>query len=290
MTKFLLYDHCIIVIDNDNIILEIFNIRTKKCHNRLNSGQRKIVKNYFFNYNNKTIFNSWNELLDHHNIDNNISISGIYVSYHTNKNIYKRFFHTNFRKEDKYEEYHSNNKIKILANYVDDKLFGEYKEYNMYGNLIFYANYIDNKLNGKYFKMGVDKTYHNFSMTINTNYIDGKINGEYTTDSINKLQNYTYKDDKKHGPFYIFSKRYHEEGRHRLYGEYDNDKLLYINIYTDNFTELKIKQKIYLDINDTYMIKNYIYENNDSYKILDIIIEKNITDIDINKYLQNLCF
>lgn len=35
MTKFIFFDECIIVIDNDDIILEIFNIRTKQSHKRL---------------------------------------------------------------------------------------------------------------------------------------------------------------------------------------------------------------------------------------------------------------
>ena len=77
MTKFTLFDNCIIVIDNDNHVLEIFNMNTKKCHNKIGSNGNKILKNYvitcYKSYYIKS-FESWNDLLKYYNIVEKIKI------------------------------------------------------------------------------------------------------------------------------------------------------------------------------------------------------------------------
>jgi antitoxin component YwqK of YwqJK toxin-antitoxin module len=288
MTKFTLFDNCIIVIDNDDHVLEIFNMNTKKCHNKIGSNGNKILKNYVITCYKSYYksFESWNDLLKHYNItDNNINITGIYQSYHRNKNIYKKFFHTNFSKEGQYIEYYDNKKEKIIANYVNDKLFGEYKEYDINGNLEISANYIDDKLHGKYFET---KWYYGYLTNWNriySHYDNGNLDGYYSSDSIEKYEYYTYVDNKKHGMFFICLKRFLYDGRRRIYGEYDNDKLLFANVYLDDSCELQLKKKIYLDKNNLYNIETFIYENNSSYKIIDKKIEKEIKEITINNFI-----
>ena len=288
----MLFDHCIIVIDNDNFVLEIYNIITKKCHNKIGSNNKKIYKNNELSlvWYGSIMFNSWSDLLKYYNIDSDINISGLYTSY-TNKSKnhkFKEFFHINFKKEGLYTEYYYNNQLKIKTNYINDKLFGTYEKYNIYGGLICNVNYNNNMLNGNYFKFHYISIY-NYN-TIYTNYIDDKLNGEYYSNNINSLKHFIYVDNKKHGSFYIFYKRYEHDGRYRLFGEYKDDKLLNVKIYTDIYSELKIKQEIIIDVNNTYIIKKYIYESDDSYRIINVNIESDIDEAEINLYLAKLCF
>jgi hypothetical protein len=98
--KFILFDDCIIVIDSDDIVLEIFNIRNYKTYRTIGSNKNKLTKNNIYDYakfDYKT-FDSWNDLLNYYNInDMKCNLTGVYTNYHKNtKNIHKRFFHINF--------------------------------------------------------------------------------------------------------------------------------------------------------------------------------------------------
>jgi len=43
--------------------------------------------------------------------------------------------------------------------------------------------------------------------------------------------------------FFICLKKFLTDGRRRIYGEYDNDKLLFANVYLDDLCELQLKKK-----------------------------------------------
>lgn len=44
--------------------------------------------------------------------------------------------------------------------------------------------------------------------------------------------------------------------RYNIYGEYDNNKLLYVKIYYNSYDlcELKLRTEIFLDTNNTYTV------------------------------------
>lgn len=290
MTKFILFDNHIIVIDDENIVIEIYDTRKLIIKESIGSKKNKFRKyNKCLHLDNHKLFNTWNDLTEYYKIDN-CYIIGIYIEYHYNKQIKKKFFHNCFIKEGIYEEYYDNKNLKIVCNYINNKLHGKYEKYSESGYIITSANYNDGLLDGPY----KDTIYEFFEkININTFYKNGKIDGEYIKEQHQRLYSvYNYSNNKKNGNFIIncyhctFRKHLFDSNDHyyHIFGEYDNEILLYVKIYIKYSNELILLQKIYLDNDYKYMIKDYIYGCGD--KIYKINIIKNILDYKIYDYIE----
>jgi hypothetical protein len=261
MTIFILFDNHIIVSLND-IVIEIINIITGISRKSIGSEKNKYKKMYEFPKSKKLsnlIFNDWNELCKHYNI-NNFNISGMYTSYYKNKQVKIKFYHINFCKEGLYEEFYENGKIKIKCNYISDKLYDEYTEYS----------YNSSRLCANYYIM--------------TTYKDDKIDGIYHKNNMYGCEYYTYTDGEKNGKFFInyidlWNKNMYAAGftKYNLAGEYCYDVLHYVNIYIKIYSELILVQKIYFDKLIYYTLEMYNDDESNS-KIKKYIIEDDIYD------------
>jgi antitoxin component YwqK of YwqJK toxin-antitoxin module len=261
MSKFILFDKSIIVIDDEDIIIEIFDTIKLNTKERIGSKINKFIKYNKYTYSeNHKLFNTWNDLTAYYKIEN-CYLTGLYTNYYKNKQLKQKFYHNCFQKEGKYEEYNENGHKKLICNYINNKLHGKYEKYYSNDYLITSANYNDGLLNGPY-----KDTISEY------NYTNNKKNGNFVV-------NY-YKPRSKYPLFSGSNNNYYH-----LYGYYDNDVLLYVYIYIKYYNELVLLQKIYLDNNYKYMIKEYIYNTNFE-KLCDIKITKNILDYKIYDYIE----
>ena len=296
MTKFIFFDNHIIVIDDDFFVIEIFDTIKLLVKNSIGSKKNKFKKyNKYLFLDNHKLFNTWNDLTEYYKIDN-CYLTGLYIVYYNNKQIKQKFYHNCFRKEGIYKEYYNNGEIYILCNYINNKLHGEYKKYDQDEYLIISTNYNYGLLDGLYKEREIDK-YDTFGFLhpiyINTFYKNGYIEGEYIKEQYQRLYSvYNYSNNKKNGNFVINYYSIWSEYRlfnnshnyYHIFGEYDNEILLYVKIYIKYCNELILLQKIYLDNDYKYMIKDYIYNN--EYIISDIKITKNILDYKIYDYIE----
>jgi hypothetical protein len=153
MPYFINFDNFIIVIDND-IIIDIFDIKTKKRYKKIGSQKNKYFVNKiikfeeFEEYEKNNTFDNLIKLQEHYKLDYDIFLSGIYRSYYDNKQIKEEYYHINYKKE------------------------GEYNKYDRYGKNIKKCNYVNNVLNGYYMNInGSDK--------FESKYENGKLNGNF---------------------------------------------------------------------------------------------------------------
>jgi hypothetical protein len=265
--KFILFNKSIIVINEiDNIVQEIFNITTYICEKKIGSGKNKFLQNYRYDLSKwkKNIFDSWNELLEYYKIDDiNCYISGIYILNYNNTNIvYKRFFHTCFKKEGLYEEFWPNGKKKVKANYIRDTLNGLYEEFSLNGDLIKSINYCNGLMDGDYFEL--QKEYFN-NKYINAHYDLGILNGQYTIKMNGYFELYMFIKGKKHGEFIIESKKY------KISGEYLDNILQFLNVY--NIKNILLEKIIKTNneyIQTTNSLKNFKNISKNNYVFNDI--------------------
>ena len=202
MPQFIKSNKHIIVIDDDNIILEIYDFVTKDNYHRIGSKKLKYVKNNLFPRENYPgiYFDDLNKLKENYNIDANIDISrsGIYQTYHPNKQIEKEFFHVNYNKEGVYKEFYPDGTLYIETTYINNKINGLYKEFDKCCIIDYEFNYVNGVLHGDF--------------TINSrSYI---IHGNFCYDTLIHYNKY-YKNDND-------SSNYSELENDKIYIDSDN--------------------------------------------------------------------
>ena len=79
-------------------------------------------------------------------------ISGINMTYHSNGQLYEKYFHNNLIINGEYISYHENGQLSTLCIYVNGKLHGKYVDYYFNGHIYIDCTYVDNKLEGTYKK------------------------------------------------------------------------------------------------------------------------------------------
>lgn len=154
MPKFVKFNNHIVVIDDDYIILDIYDFITKNTCQRIGSQKSKCIKyNLFPGLHYAGIyFDDLNKLKEYYNIDANtdISRSGIYQTHHPNKQIKKEFFHINYNKEGVYKEFYQDGTLYIETTYINNKINGLYKEFNKYSIIDYEFNYVNGILHGDF--------------------------------------------------------------------------------------------------------------------------------------------
>jgi len=181
--KYTLFDKCILMINNNNIVEKIINLTDTKSYERVGSGKMTFIVNkeippIFCNifYDSIDILKKANKE-KFPNYDNN-NDCGLCVDYYSNGIKFKEYYQINNVKNGVYREYYSDGTIHIECEYIDGKIEGIYLEYDQNGRLI--KDY-KNK-NG--LLHGICK-YNQYSGTLQTinevTYIDGFKNGDFKT-------------------------------------------------------------------------------------------------------------
>ena len=249
MISFIKMDNNIIVIEYE-IIIDIYEIKTKKEFIRIGSGinkyfinkhidqQKYILFDQTYKKNKKIdkylIFNDLFDLQKFYNIEYDISKCGILYTYYSyNSKIKKEeYYHINYKKE------------------------GVYKKYDYNGNIIIEGTYINNILNGEYkiYRYSKYKTYE-----FSTKYNNNNLNDIFT---IITTYNYT------------------------VHGIYENNKIIY---YEKKNIDNKLMEKIYITNDNIYVCEEYNIDTTKLIKVYDIFI-KNILDplniIKNGKYIE----
>ena len=274
MTKYGIFDKCIIAVDND-IIVNITNFTETKTYKRIGSGRNTYICGqklppYFNNiiYDSIEILKKANQLYDYSN-----ETSGMYTSYFTNGNICVEYYQINNKKNGVYKQYYPNGKLQEERNYVDDVLHGQFIIYDDKGNKTSEYMYNNGKIHG-IFKKWSDGKYHpcttyeeymydnnikngpyklifsNGNVTVGS-YIENNIN-EFTTITPNNIiiEKRSYDSVQNlymHEKYYDSSKineKYMIDGINRKFGEYigyyENGNIQKICNYNNNIIKKSI--------------------------------------------------
>jgi len=192
--KYALFDKCIITIDDNNIITNIFNDDINKSYERIGNNINKFICGKEFPKHYNCHFYESIEILKKANKMYNYKTEtcGLHTEYYYNGKKKIEYFHNNNIKEGKYIEYTNTGKLSLECYYVNNKLHGLYRQYDSNGNI-----------------------------HIETTYNDGKINGLYTEIwNQNQINRFTYVNDIKHGEYFY---DYHD---HIVKGLYENGKII----------------------------------------------------------------
>ena len=241
-------DTCVIVVEND-IIKEIFNIHINKYYKKIESQNNKFIVGFKLPYSyNRVFFDKLDDIKIIMNIHGGLDINtcGIFRKYNRNIILIEEYFHNNGSKEGKYKKFYDNGSIEIEANYINNKLNGLVKNYDFNGKLRSEYTYINNILNGKSMEEYSDKYY----------------------------AIYNYKNGVKHGEYNIITSEYNESG-------------IYENNYFIESTKINknniLIQKIY-KISPTH----YICEKYRAYNAKNFLENKKIYCF-TTKQLDGLC-
>lgn len=235
MAKYMLFDKCIITIDNEEIVQDIYNEYRKKHYPRIGSGKctficgKKIPDHAGYNikYDSLEILN---KVLNKY--DYSQETCGMHTEYHSNGKIKIEFFQNNGIKEGVYREYNCYGILTKEYNYINDKLNGFYKEFSHDGNITIDMNYREN------IPHGLCKKYN------------------YSNHCVIKFEQSYYFDGKNHGEFIMVCDKKITKGiydNNVLIESMTNDKI------TGNILEKKIKHPNY-DENKLHCVETY-YES-----------------------------
>ena len=179
MTKYGIFDKCIIAVDGD-VIVNITNFTETKTYKKIGSGRNTYIcgqklPTYFNNilYDSIEILKKANNL---HNYSN--ETSGMHTTYFINGLINIEYYQINNKKNGIYKQYYQTGQLQEERNYVDDVLHGSYITYAINGNITSEYIYNNGKIHG-IFKKWSDGKYHP-----NTTY-----------------EEYTYCEEIKNGPY-----------------------------------------------------------------------------------------
>jgi antitoxin component YwqK of YwqJK toxin-antitoxin module len=174
--KYILFNNCIISVDDNKIIKQINNLTETKQYKRIGSGTMTFILNQVipknvggFYYDTIEILKKANNLYDYSQ-----DICGVYTGYYITGKLREKYFHNNNIKNSVYTSYFNNGNIEIEYYYINNVLNGFYKKYNYQHNVLLDCFYKNNMLNGpckiykylKYTNYVICKEEHN--------YIDGK--------------------------------------------------------------------------------------------------------------------
>ncbi len=183
--KYILFDKCIITIDENKIIKEINNLTETKQYKRVGNKQRTYICGYQipqsfsgYYYDSPEILKKANDLYDYSK-----DTCGVYTNYYHTGILKEEYFHVNHIKNGIYKKYHDNGLIEIECNYINNILNGNWKKYDKDNNLVRERFYKNGKLNG------LSCTYKEHNLFYNDDYkIIPKICNVYLRDKINYSQ------------------------------------------------------------------------------------------------------
>jgi antitoxin component YwqK of YwqJK toxin-antitoxin module len=221
-------DNCVIVIEDD-IIKEIFNIHTNKQYKRIGSHKRKFIVGNNLPDISLIFFDKLDDIKIIMNIHGGLDINtcGIFRKYNVNKILIEEYFHNNGIKEGIYKKFYDDGIIEMEANYINNKLNGLVKNYSRSGKLRSEYTYVNDILNGK--AIEYERNYSGI---------------------------YNYRNGVKHGEYNIKTSEYEESGI------YENDYLIEsIRIDKNNI----LLHKIYKISSTHYICEKYRVSINKSF-------------------------
>ena len=271
MTKYMLFDKCIITIDHEQIVQDIYNEDKNKHYTRIGSGKSTYIcgkkipdsSEYIMKYDSLEILNKVRNKFDYSQ-----ETCGIHTEYYDSGKIKIEYFQNNGVKEGVYREYNHREFLIKEYNYINGKLNGFYKEFNNDGNITLDMNYNENKRHGlcKIYNYYSNCRVCNFDQY---NYFDGKKHGEFILENDKCITKGIYDNaaliesitnDKITG--IILEKKY-------KHPQYDENNLLCVETYYESG---KLKEKYYETLQNKHgsyisyyesgqKEKEYIYHN-----------------------------
>jgi len=269
--KYALFDKCIITIDDNNIITNIFNDDINKSYERIGNNINKFIcgkefpKNYNYHfYESIEILKKANKMYNY-----KTETCGLHTEYYYNGNKKIEYFHNNNIKEGKYIEYTNTGKLSLECYYVNNKLHGLYRQYDSQ-NQINRFTYVNDIKHGEYFYDYHDhivkglyengKIISRQSIEKRTNIITEKIYKDENYDSNNLLCNETYyKNGQLKEKYYVDS----SNNKHGKYIMYFHDGQIQCISYYDNGCNVN-ETTIYYENGKIY--KYIKYDNEVKYK------------------------
>ena len=148
--KYTHFDKCIIVLDDNDIIIDIKNFAETKKYKRLGSEKATYICGLSLpKSHERLIFKDLDilkKILKIYDYDN--ETTGLHTEYYYNGNIYIKYYQINKIKEGLYTRYHNNGVLELECNYINNILNGQYTQYDEKNRIVRTCFYIDGKLDG----------------------------------------------------------------------------------------------------------------------------------------------
>ena len=147
--KYILYDKCIVTIDENKIIKEITNLTETKTYKRVGNTQNTYICGQQIPPSFSGYYYDTPEILKKANgyYDYSKDTCGVYTTYYCNGILKEEYFHINNIKNGIYKTYHANGSIEIECEYLNNILNGNWKKYDNQKNLVRERFYKNGKIN-----------------------------------------------------------------------------------------------------------------------------------------------